>query len=191
VACCGAQAVYPFEDELISLAFLILWAGYELTVDLIGNLILKLLRHPHQMDLLRSRPDLAPSAVDEAIRYTAPGPFAIRRFATEEAIIEGVRIPVGDTILLCLASAHRDPAHFPEPERFDIQRTNSSPLLGFGHGIHYCLGAPLARLEAAIAVNVLLGQHPRLTLAIPPADLRWRPSFRSRGLLALPVDTRR
>jgi cytochrome P450 len=174
------------EDELTSLAFLVLWAGYEVTVDLIGDAVLELLRHPDQLRLLRTNTDLAPAAVDEVLRYTSPNPFAIRRFPTQDIEIGGVRIPAGDTVLLCLGSAHRDPDRFVDPDRFDIQRGDNGHL-GFGYGVHYCLGAPLARVEAETALVALARRLRDLALAVPDDQLRWRPSFRSRGLLGLPV----
>ncbi|MFY1698417.1 cytochrome P450 family protein [Solwaraspora sp. WMMA2101] len=173
------------EDELTSLAFLVLWAGYEATVDLIGNGLLELLRRPGQIALLRTQPALVVNAVEELLRYTAPNPYAIRRFATEDLVVGGQTISAGDSVLLCLASAHRDPEQFPEPDILNVTRSNIGHY-GFGHGIHYCLGAPLARLEAEIAIGTVLRRFPALALddSDPP---RWRSSFRSRGLLCLPV----
>lgn len=174
------------EDELTSLAFLTLWAGYEASVHLIGNGILELLRHPDQLALLRSRPELLPAAADELLRYTGPIPYAIRRFPTENIEIAGTAIPAGATVLLCLAAANRDPDRFPTPDTLDITRSDTAHL-AFGHGIHHCLGAALARLETEIALGTLLNRYPRITLAINARNLRWHPSFRSRGLLELPI----
>jgi cytochrome P450 len=174
------------EDELISLAFLILWAGYENSVHLIGNSILALLTSPQLMDGLTAGEPLPGAALEELIRFADPNQYAIRRFATEDLNIGGVRIPAGDTVLLCLASANRDPARFADPGALDLTRTGN-PHLSFGVGIHYCLGAPLARIETGIAISSLLRRLPGLTLAVKPDELRWRPSFRSRGLLELPV----
>jgi cytochrome P450 len=168
------------EDELLSLAFLILWAGYENSVHLIGNSILALLNAP--------RPPESPSrpAIEELIRFADPNQFAIRRFATEDLSIGGVPVGAGDTVLLCIASANRDPAKFDDPDSLDLGRVGN-PHLSFGLGIHYCLGAPLARLETSIAIGSLLRRVPGITLAVKPDELRWRPSFRSRGMLELPV----
>ncbi|MFE5888594.1 cytochrome P450 [Streptomyces sp. NPDC056462] len=172
------------EDELMSLAFLILFAGYENTVQLIGNAVLALLDHPEQLAALREDPSRIPSAVEEFARYDGPALLAIRRFPTEDVTIGGVTVPAGDTVLLSLSAANRDPARFPDPDRLDLGR-DASGHLALGHGIHYCLGAPLARAETEIAVAALLDRFPELALA--DDDLRWRRSLRARGLLALPV----
>jgi cytochrome P450 len=176
------------EDELISLAFLILWAGYENSVHLIGNSILALLLRPEQAAMLRAEPTLPGSAIEELLRFADPNQYAIRRFPTEDIEIGGTRIPRGDTVLLCLASANRDPERFTEPEALDLTRAEN-PHLSFGAGVHYCLGAPLARLEADIAISTVLRRFPNLTLAIPAHELSWRPSFRSRSLTELPVSS--
>lgn len=174
------------EDELTSLAFLILFAGYENTVQLIGNAIQALLTHPDQLAALRANPERFPDAVEEFARHEGPALLAIRRFPVEDVTIGEVTVPAGETVLLSLAAANRDPAHFPDPERLDLDR-DASGHLALGRGIHYCVGAPLARLETEIAVSALLERLPDLALAADPAELRWRPSLRARGLLALPV----
>ncbi|MFF7880422.1 cytochrome P450 [Streptomyces sp. NPDC020794] len=174
------------EDELTSLAFLILFAGYENTVQLIGNAILGLLTHPDQLAALRANPERFPDAVEEFARHEGPALLAIRRFPVEDVTIGEVTVPAGETVLLSLAAANRDPARFPDPERLDLDR-DASGHLALGRGIHYCVGAPLARLETEIAVSALLERLPDLALDAAPAELRWRPSLRARGLLALPV----
>ncbi|MFE2566807.1 cytochrome P450 family protein [Streptomyces mirabilis] len=174
------------EDELMSLAFLILFAGYENTVQLIGNAILGLLTHPDQLAALRANPERFPNAVEEFARHEGPALLAIRRFPVEDVTIGAVTVPAGETVLLSLAAANRDPARFPDPERLDLGR-DASGHLALGRGIHYCVGAPLARLETEIAVSALLERLPDLALDVDPAELRWRPSLRARGLLALPV----
>jgi cytochrome P450 len=174
------------QDELTSLAFLILWAGYEATVHLIGNGVLALLTHPDELAKLRAEPDLMPGAVDEMLRFTNPLPFSIRRFPLEDIHIAEHTIPAGETVFLCLAAAHRDPRRFPSPDRFDVTRSDNAHL-AFGHGIHHCLGSALARLETEVAVSTLLHRFPDLALAVPADQLTWRPSFRSRGLRELPV----
>jgi cytochrome P450 len=174
------------EDELMSLAFLILFAGYENTVHLIGNATLALLSHPGQLAALRAEPGRLGGAVEELARYDGPVPLAIRRFPTEDITVGGVTIPAGETVLLSLAAAHRDPHRFTDPDRLDIGR-DSTGHLALGHGIHYCLGAPLARMETEIALAALLERFPRLELDVPYGELRWRPSMRARGLLTLPV----
>ncbi|WKX68810.1 cytochrome P450 [Streptomyces sp. XD-27] len=174
------------EDELTSLAFLILFAGYENTVHLIANSLLALLDQPEALDKLRAQPELIGPAVEEFLRYDGPAPLAIRRFPLADMEIGGVAVPAGETVLLSLAAANRDPAHFNEPDRLDIHRSHSGHL-ALGHGIHYCLGASLARLETEIALSALLKRFPRLRLGVPREELRHRPSIRARGLISLPV----
>ncbi|CAM5590930.1 cytochrome P450 family protein [Streptomyces chartreusis] len=172
------------EDELMSLAFLILFAGYENTVQLIGNAVLALLRHPEQLDALRADPKRIAAAVEEFHRFEGPALLAIRRFPTEDMTIGGVPVPAGETVLLSLAAANRDPARFPDPDRLDLSRDTSGHL-ALGHGVHHCLGAPLARAETEIALTALLERFPELALA--DGEPRWRRSLRARGLLTLPV----
>ncbi|MFI9029836.1 cytochrome P450 [Streptomyces sp. NPDC053560] len=174
------------EDELTSLAFLILFAGYENTVHLIGNAVLGLLDHPDVLAELRADPGLMPGAVEEFARYDGPAPLAIRRFPVEDVEIGGVRIPAGESVLLSLASANRDPERFPEPATLDPHRDIFGHL-ALGHGIHYCLGAPLARMETQTALNAVIQRFPGLRLTVPRAELRWRRSIRARGLISLPV----
>ncbi|MFF7275840.1 cytochrome P450 [Streptomyces griseorubiginosus] len=172
------------EDELMSLAFLILFAGYENTVQLIGNAVLALFQHPEQLAALRRDPARLPAAVEEFLRYEGPALLAIRRFPVEDVTIGGVTVPAGETVWVSPSAANRDPARFPDPDRLDLTR-DASGHLSLGHGIHYCLGAPLARAETEIALTALLERFPDLTLTDPAP--RWRTSLRARGLLALPV----
>ncbi|WP_338090744.1 cytochrome P450 [Planosporangium thailandense] len=174
------------EDELTSLAFLILFAGYENSVHTIGNGLLTLLRHPDALANLRAEPQHVTSAVEEILRFEPPSPVAIRRFPTEDITIGGVTVPKGETVLLAVAAANRDPDRFTEPEDFDPQRADN-PHLTLGHGIHYCLGAPLARMEIEIAIGTVVRRFPAIKLAVSADELQWRPSFRSRALQALPV----
>lgn len=174
------------EDELTSLAFLILFAGYENTVHLIANSVLSLLDHPELLKELREDPTRVPAAFDELARFDGPAPLAIRRFPREDIEIGGVTIPAGETVLLSVASAHRDPAHFEAPDALN-PHIGRSGHLALGHGIHYCLGAPLARLETDIALATLLSRFPGLRLDMPRERLQWRPSMRARGLISLPV----
>ncbi|MGP3983233.1 cytochrome P450 family protein [Streptomyces sp. KR80] len=174
------------EDELTSLAFLILFAGYENTVHLIANAVLALLDHPPLMKELREDPAGLAAAVEEFVRYDGPGPLAIRRFPVEDVEIGGVTVAAGETVLLSIGSANRDPDHVPDPDRLDPGRAQSGHL-ALGHGIHYCLGAPLARMETEIALSALLSRFPDLSLGVQREDLRWRPSIRARGLISLPV----
>ncbi|WP_405061179.1 cytochrome P450 [Kribbella sp. NBC_01505] len=176
------------DDELTSLIFLILFAGYENVVHLIGNTTLTLLDDRSRWEQVRADRSLIPAAIDEVMRYDGPVPLAIRRFPLEDFDIGGVVIPAGETVLLGLASANRDAERFPDADRFDLDRAAGGQL-GLGHGIHYCLGAPLARLEVAIALDALLDHAPDLTLAVPRSELRWRDTIRTRGLTGLPVKT--
>ncbi|MFD3872718.1 cytochrome P450 [Streptomyces sp. NPDC058623] len=173
------------EDELVAMVFLLLAAGYVTTVNLIGGGISTLLAHPDQLDLLRSDPSLLPDAVEELLRYDGPVSPGIARFAREDVEIAGVSVPCGATVLIGSALADRDPARFPDPERLDITRQDNAHL-AFGHGIHYCLGAPLARLEGQIAIGTVLRRLPGLALAVPPDEIPWRPGG-LRGPQSLPV----
>ncbi|MFK0279899.1 cytochrome P450 [Streptomyces sp. NPDC090499] len=174
------------EDELVSLAFLILMAGTENAQHVITSGLLALLRHPHQLEELRADFGLLAGAVEEIFRYAHPNQMAIRRFTLEDVEIDGCVIPEGETVMLCLASAHRDPARYTDPDRFDIHRGDVSHL-ALGHGLHYCLGAALARTEVQTALSTMLRRFPRLHLAVPPDQLRWRSSWRSHALRELPV----
>ena len=172
--------------ELISMAFLLLLAGHETTVNLIGNGVLNLLRHPDQLAALRADPTLIKGAVEEFLRYEGPVNQATVRFTSEPVTIGDVTIPAEELVLVSLLSANRDADRFADPERFDITRPPGGHL-AFGHGIHFCLGAPLARLEGEIAVNALLKRFPDLALAAEPEELQWRSSTLLRGLFSLPV----
>lgn len=173
------------EDELMSLVFLILFAGFENTVQLIGNAVWALLQHPEQLAALRNDPSMIPAAVEELARYEGPALLAIRRFPTEDVTIGGVAVPAGETVLLSLSAANRDPMRFTDPERLDIER-DASGHVALGHGVHYCLGAPLARAETEIALTALLERFTVLELDGDDAA-RWRSSLRARGLKSLPV----
>ncbi|MGH8793485.1 MAG: cytochrome P450 family protein [Stackebrandtia sp.] len=174
------------EDELTSLAFLILFAGFENTAHLIGNAVAELLCAPEQAAKLRGDDGLLETAVEELLRHSPPAPLAIRRFALEDLDIGGVRIPAGHTVLLSLAAANRDPGRHADPHTLDFARADNGHL-GFGHGIHFCLGAALARMEIEIALAGLLRRFPDATLATSPDRLRRIPSPRTNGFLALPV----
>ncbi|WEB39325.1 cytochrome P450 [Streptomyces yunnanensis] len=182
----GTDADRLSEDELTSLAFLILFAGYENTVQLIGNAVLALLEHPEQLAALRRNPAELTRAVEEFLRYDGPSALAIRRFPVEDVEIGGVRIPAGESVLLSIASANRDPKRFPDPDRLDPTRELSGHL-ALGHGIHYCLGAPLARMEAETAIGALISRFPDLRLDVPRDEVRHRRTIRARGLISLPV----
>jgi cytochrome P450 len=173
------------EDELVSMAFLLLVAGYITTVNLIGGGVAALLANPAQLKLLRDDPGLLPGAVEEFLRYDGPVNPGIIRFPIEDVEIGGVTIPRGATVLIATAIADRDPEHFADPDRLDVTRTENAHL-AFGHGLHYCLGAPLARLEGEIAIGTVLRRLPNLALAVPPSELEWQIAS-LRGPKRLPV----
>jgi cytochrome P450 len=160
-------------------------AGHETTVNLIGNGALALLLHPDQMNLLRENPSLIKSTIEELLRYESPLETATERYAREDLVIAGHTIPRGALVFAVLASANRDEHQFDLPDTLDITRTDNRHL-AFGQGVHYCLGAPLARLEGQIAINALLRQFPKLKLAVLPERLRWRRGIVLRGLEAHP-----
>lgn len=174
------------EVELISMAFLLLVAGHETTVNLISNGTLALLRHPEQRARLAADPALLPAAVEELLRFEGPVNLATLRFTLAPFTVGGVTIPKDEFVMVAIASANRDPERFPEPERLDLHRDGGGHI-GFGHGIHYCVGAPLARLEGEIAFGRLLSRFPGMRLAVDPGELVWRPSTLVRGLDTLPV----
>jgi cytochrome P450 len=174
------------DDEVLAMVFLLLSAGHETTVNLIGSGALALLEHPDQFQRLRAQPELITSAVEELVRFVAPVETATQRYAIEDTEVASTHIPRGELVLAVIASANRDPAVFDDPDVLDISRTNNKHL-GFGQGVHYCLGAPLARLEGQVAIGTLLRRAPDLRLAVPAEKLRWRSTFIVRGLEALPV----
>lgn len=173
------------EEELVGMAFLLLVAGYITTVNLIGSSVAGLLAHPDQLKLLRDDPDLLPGAIEEFLRYDGPVNPGIARFTTEDVEIGGVTIPRGATVLVATAIADRDPAQFPSPHRLDVTRADNAHL-AFGHGIHFCLGAPLARLEGQIAIGTVLRRLSDLALAVPFDELQWQVAT-LRGPKHLPV----
>jgi cytochrome P450 PksS len=174
------------EDELVAMIVLLLVAGFETTVNLIGNGTLALLRHPDQLERLRNDPGLIRSAVEELLRFESPVEAATERYAREDVTIAGVTIPRGELIFPVIASANRDERQFTDPDKLDLTREPNKHL-AFGLGAHYCLGAALARMEGQIAINTLLRRMPGLRLAVEPGALRWRPGLVLRGLTALPV----
>jgi cytochrome P450 len=173
-------------QELLAMTFLLLIAGYVTTVSLVGNGTLALLRRPEQLDRLRADPSLVPQAVEELLRFDGPVNPGVTRYALADLEIGGVRIPRGDMVLLAIAAADRDPKRFPDPDRLDVGAADPGHL-AFGHGIHYCLGAPLARLEGQVAFTALLARLPDLTLAAREDQLRWTGGGVLRGLRELPV----
>jgi cytochrome P450 len=174
------------ERELIAMLFLLLVAGHETTTNLIASGMLALLTTPAQLERLRADRSLLPGAVEELLRYANPLNHATERFTLEPVQIGGVTIPAREWVLCVTSSANRDPSRFPDADRLDVGR-DAGGHVAFGHGIHYCLGAPLARLEGEIAFGSLLSRFPSLSLAADPASLRWRPSSLIHGLESLPV----
>jgi len=174
------------EEELVDTCALLLFAGHETTTNLIGNGMLALLRHPDELSRLRADPSLIGSAVEELLRYDSPVQMRVR-VARETVEIGGRRIAKGQRVLILVGAANRDPARFPDPDRLDIARPDNRHL-AFGHGIHFCTGAPLARLEGAIAIRRLLRRFPRLELTTD--QLAWRETLTLRALNALPVSAR-
>lgn len=174
------------EDELVAMVFLLLVAGHETTVNLIGNGTLALLEHPEAYARLRAEPELVRTGVEELLRYYSPVEMATERFAREAVEVAGVTIPRGALVLAVLASANRDPRQFPDADTLDLAREPNRHV-AFGHGVHYCLGAPLARLEGQIAIGSLVARFGALRLAVPRDRLRWRPGLVVRGLARLPV----
>lgn len=171
-------------SELRGMAYLLLLAGHETTVNLIANGVHALLGHPDQLAALRADMGLLDGAVEEMLRYEGPVEAATFRFAAEPLEIAGVPIARGETVLVGLTAADRDPARYPDPDRFDIRRDPRGHV-AFGHGIHFCMGAPLARLEARTAIRTLLERAPGLALDGPPGP--WLPGLLIRGMRSLPV----
>jgi cytochrome P450 len=171
------------EEELLASCILLLVAGHETTVNLIGNGTLALLRHPDQLQKLRENPGLIGTAVEELLRFDGPVQRTAR-IPSEDLTIGGRTIPKGEMVMPFLGAADRDPAQFPDPDRLDITRADNRHI-AFGMGIHFCLGAPLARMEGQIALNTLLARLPKLALATDQPQ--FRQSLTLRGLQALPV----
>jgi cytochrome P450 len=174
------------ENELVSMIWLLLIAGHETTVNLIGNGVLELLQHPEQWHKLQADPSLIGAAVEEVLRYTAPVMTGTGRWASEDVDMHAMVIAQGDMVHLSLMAANTDPSRFPAPEELDITREENEHL-AFGKGIHYCLGAPLARLEGQVALGTLLRRLPDLHLNVNQEELRWRPGLILHGLQELPV----
>ncbi len=176
------------DQELLSTLFQLIVAGHDTTTSLIGNGVVALFDHPDQLAALVADTERLPAAVEELLRFSAPVPHATFRRTTEPVEIGGTEIPARQQVLVCLGSANRDPAAFPDPDVLDIRRPARTHL-AFGHGIHFCLGARLARLETRIAFATLLGRFPGLRLAVARADLAWAhgDGLVLRGLDALPV----
>jgi cytochrome P450 len=174
------------EEELFSMVVLLIVAGHETTVNLIANATLALLEHPDELAQLRREPARIPAAVEECLRYDGPVERALNRWAAADAEIGGRTIRRGDDVIVILGSANRDPDRFDDADVLDVDRADTRHV-AFGRGSHYCLGAPLARLEGEIALATLLRRLPGLRLAVARDELRWRPVPLFRGLASLPV----
>jgi cytochrome P450 len=175
-------------DELVQLTLQLLAAGYESTASQITNFTYALLAHPDQLALLRSAPGLMPDAVEELMRWVPLLATAdtLPRYALEDVQLASGTIPAGAPVLVAKHAANRDPRAYPDPDRIDITR-NAQGQLGFGHGAHHCIGAPLARMDLQIAMAALLDRFPGLYLAVPEDQLRWKAGMAVRSPTALPV----
>ncbi|WP_212843886.1 cytochrome P450 [Catellatospora sp. IY07-71] len=185
VSACGAAGGLT-EEELASTAYLLLLVGHDTTMNLIGNGMLALLRHPEQLALLERERVPIRTAVEELLRYDSPVRDATFRVAAEPLTVAGERIEPGHIVSLLIGSANRDPDVFEQPDRVDLARTPNNHL-ALGHGTHFCIGAALARLQASIAFPLLLRRLGPVRLAVSEDELRWRPTRVMRGLYALPV----
>jgi len=177
------------EEELVAMAALMIFAGHETTLQVIANGMLALLTNPDQLATLRASPDLLPNAVEEILRFDGPANPGLHRYVLADVEIGGVTIPAGSYVMLGTASANRDPAVFESPDSFDVTRRFHAPPLAFGFGLHYCMGARLAKIEGEVVIGALLRRFPDLRLAAEPQGLQWRPGF-LRGLVELPVSIR-
>jgi cytochrome P450 len=176
------------EQELLSTIFQLIVAGHDTTTSFVGNAVVALLDHPVQLGLLRREPQRLPAAVDELLRFDAPVPHSTFRYAVEPTELGGQCVPSGAQVIVCLAAANHDPTGYSNPERLDVTRDEGRHL-AFGHGIHHCLGAPLARLEGVLALGSLIRRFPELRLACGRAELHWGhgDGLVLRGLSSLPV----
>ncbi|MFD9699614.1 cytochrome P450 [Lentzea sp. NPDC059081] len=173
-------------EELVSMAFLLLVAGHETTVNLIGNAVFALLNNPEQLQILKDKPELIPASTEEFLRLEGPINVATFRYTKEPLELGDVTVPADEILMVSLVAANRDPERYENPDQLDVTRSAQGHV-AFGHGIHFCLGAPLARLEFDVALTQLLARFPNLTLAAEPETLAWRDSTLIRGLHTLPV----
>ena len=175
-------------QELLSTIFQLIVAGHDTTASLIGNSLVALFRNPAQLGQLRADPGKIPKAVDEFLRYDAPVPHSTFRYTAAPLTLGGVAIPAGEQVIICLAAANRDAERYASPDKLDLDRDEARHL-AFGHGIHHCLGAPLARMEGHVALASLLRRYPEMSLAVPAEDLHWGhgDGLVLRGLSELPV----
>jgi cytochrome P450 len=177
------------DDEMLGMFFLLVIAGYSTTTHSLTNFLFSLLTHPTELARLREDPEIMHAAVDELMRYDGGVQVATFRFTKEQIELGDVVIPPGEILALSLSSAHRDSARYPDPDRLDLTRRPNG-VLGFGHGPHYCIGAPLARIQAEAALAKLLARFPELRLAADPDALEWENNPLLRGLVQLPVSLR-
>ena len=175
-------------QELLSSIFQLIVAGHDTTTSLIGNAVAALLSHPEQLAALQEAPAEIDAVVDECLRFDAPVPHSTFRYAVESLELGGVAIPAGTQVIICLAGANRDAARYTNPDSFDIDRAEGRHL-AFGHGIHHCLGAPLARMEARLALLSLFRRFPHIRLSVDISELHWGhgDGLVLRGLSTLPV----
>ncbi|MBP0995646.1 cytochrome P450 [Serratia fonticola] len=174
------------ESQLVAMAHLLMMSGFETTMNMIGNAMVTLLSNPEQLALLRTRPELLPSALEELVRFASPVRASMLRFTVEDVELDEVTIPAGEYVLVSNLTANHDAERFDDPDRLDLTR-NASGHLGYGYGIHQCVGASLARLESRIAIGRLLSRFPKLALAVPHGELQWLPITFLRALIRVPV----
>lgn len=174
------------EEEVFGTVVLLIVAGHETTVGLIGNAVLNLLAYPDQLERVREDPSLIPAAIEEVLRYEGPVERTLIRWAATGVELGGRSIKQGELVIAIVNAADRDPERFPDPDTLDVGRVDTRHL-AFGRGSHYCLGAPLARPEAEIALETLFRRLPGLRLAVPREELAWRPTPGFRRVVALPV----
>ncbi|MFF1837832.1 cytochrome P450 [Streptomyces sp. NPDC058231] len=175
------------EQEIVGMAFFLLLGGYITTFGSFGTAVLGLLTRPEKAEELRAHPELIPAAVEEFLRWDGSAQNSIRRFAVEELELAGTRIGKGDTVMLSIGSANRDPRRFPEPDEMRFDREDSAQHLTFGRGTHHCPGKELARIELQVMIAKLLQRFPDLALAVPADSVTWRPNYTFRAPRSLPV----
>lgn len=173
-------------EELDSMVFQLLVAGQEPVTNQISTALMALLRHPVQLARVRDQPDLLPQAVEELLRYDSAFELTTWRFFAEDADLHGTRVPAGDSVIISLCAASRDSRRFADADTLDFDRS-PNPHLAFGHGIHFCPGAALARIELQVAIGTLLARLPGLALAVPDEQIEWIPAVLARGVNHLPV----
>jgi cytochrome P450 len=172
--------------ELTAMIFLFTVAGHITSQHTLSNGVLSLLTHPEEMAKLRTDTSLIPAAIDELMRYDGPVGVATFRFTAEEVTVGDTVIPAGEILALSMLSAHRDETKFPDPNRLDVTRRPTG-VLAFGHGVHFCIGQPLAKIQTELALRRLLERFPHLRLIVDPATLKWESSALLRGVINLPV----